>query len=106
MSHSMTTFGFELAVDSNLAANILTPHPSLSQLNAGYLASVYGLLNVFTRPLGGMIADMLYSRFGIRSKKYFMLALGICQGALCVGFGKLLQSEKVSRSWGWSLWRE
>lgn len=69
-----TTFGFELAVDSVLATVLLEPHPELGQLNAGYLASVFGLLNVWTRPLGGFIADLLYARYGIKSKKYWTLA--------------------------------
>lgn len=89
----MTTFGFELAVDSNLASVILAPHPSLGQLNAGYLASVYGLLNIFTRPFGGYAADLMYARFGIKSKKYFCLALGILQGAFAVGFGKYIHTS-------------
>lgn len=38
----MSTFGFELAVDSNLHHDLLQTHPGLGQLNAGYLASVFG----------------------------------------------------------------
>lgn len=38
----MTTFGFELAVDSNLGHDLLLSHQSLGMLNAGYLASVFG----------------------------------------------------------------
>lgn len=91
----MTTFGFELCVDSILASVILNTHPGLGQLNAGYLASVYGLLNVFTRPLGGAVADLLYSRYAVRSKKYLCLILGIMQGAFTVGFGKFMQSSAV-----------
>ncbi|KAF9045791.1 MFS general substrate transporter [Hymenopellis radicata] len=50
----MTTFGFELAVDSILAEVIL----------------------------GGLVADLLYARFGVQAKKYFCLILGILQGFL------------------------
>jgi NNP family nitrate/nitrite transporter-like MFS transporter len=70
----MTTFGFELAVDSVLAHVLLDPHPELGQLNAGYLASVFGLLNIWTRPMGGFVADILYARWGIKTKKYWTLA--------------------------------
>jgi NNP family nitrate/nitrite transporter-like MFS transporter len=90
----MTTFGFELAVDSVMAQVILTPHPSLGQLNAGYLASVFGLLNLFTRPLGGFLADRLYANYGVKSKKYLVIALGVMQGVFTIGFGKFLQSKE------------
>jgi NNP family nitrate/nitrite transporter-like MFS transporter len=91
----MTTFGFELAVDSNLASVLLAPHPTLGQLNAGYLASIFGLLNIITRPLGGYFADLLYRKYGTPAvKKHFVLALGCLQGVLTLGFGGLLISSK------------
>ncbi len=92
----MTTFGFELAVDSILAEVILGPHPALGQLNAGYLASIFGLLNIVTRPSGGLAADLLYARFGVHAKKYFCLFLGILQGAFTIAFGKFLQGSAHS----------
>lgn len=50
----LTTFGFELAMDANLA-NILYDmyqDRNLGQTRAGYIAAIYGLLNVFSRALG------------------------------------------------------
>ncbi len=58
----MTTFGFELAVDANLATVLIGANSGLNMISAGYYASVFGLLNVYTRPLGGFFADMLYAR--------------------------------------------
>lgn len=89
----MTTFGFELAVDSVLATVILHPHPELGQLDAGYLASIFGLMNIWTRPLGGFIADILYAKYGIKWKKYWTIACGVLQGLFCLGFGLLLERE-------------
>lgn len=89
----MTTFGFELAVDSNLPTAFSGSHKSLGSIKAGYIASTYGLLNIVTRPLGGYIADKLYSRYGVKSKKYFTLALGMGQGIMAIGFGELLKSS-------------
>ena len=89
----MTTFGFELAVDATLASTILNVHPGLGEINAGYIASLYGFLNVFTRPLGGYVADRLYAKFGIKAKKYCCLTLGALQGVFTIGFGKYLQSS-------------
>ncbi len=89
----MTTFGFELAVDSILANVILKHHPNLGLEKAGYYASVFGLLNIVTRPLGGILADVLYRKYGLWIKKYFMLGLGIGQGVFTIGFGMLLKNE-------------
>jgi NNP family nitrate/nitrite transporter-like MFS transporter len=90
----MTSFGFELAVDSNLGNDIFRAHPSLGWIDAGYLASIFGLLNIFCRPIGGIIADTMYARFGVKSKKYLMLGFGMAQGCFAIGFGQLLKSSK------------
>ncbi|BGP48644.1 hypothetical protein JCM10450v2_004520 [Rhodotorula kratochvilovae] len=85
----MTTFGFELAVDSALPNVLFAEHKSASfgQLQAGYYTSVFGFLNLVTRPAGGWIADMLYRRYGIKSKKYITLVLGVLQGAMSLALG-------------------
>lgn len=89
----MTTFGFELAVDSILANVILRYHPTIGMEKAGYYASIFGLLNIITRPLGGILADLMYRKYGVGSKKYFTLGLGIGQGVLTIGFGMLLKNQ-------------
>ncbi|KAL7410258.1 putative high affinity nitrate transporter [Mrakia frigida] len=98
-----TTFGFELAVDSNLANDYLKSHPDLGMLNAGYLASIFGFLNLFTRPLGGLFADVLYAKFGVKSKVHFTAALGLIQGILCIGFGQWLSVTEVPSLAGMTL---
>ncbi|GAA6003720.1 uncharacterized protein JCM10292_000702 [Rhodotorula paludigena] len=91
----MTTFGFELAVDSNMPNVLFADHhsngtdgrPAFGQLEAGYYTSVFGFLNIVTRPFGGYLADRLYARYGIKSKKYVTIALGFLQGAMSIGYG-------------------
>jgi NNP family nitrate/nitrite transporter-like MFS transporter len=46
----------ELAINSYLASYYLRNFPDLGQTNAGRWASMFGLLNVFSRPLGGIIS--------------------------------------------------
>ncbi|VDB91647.1 unnamed protein product [Peniophora sp. CBMAI 1063] len=85
----LTTFGFELVVDANLANVLygLYKGPSFDQTKAGYIASTFGLLNIFSRPLGGYLGDLIYMRLGVNGKKGLMLALGIAQGLFAIGFG-------------------
>ncbi|KAL8290609.1 hypothetical protein RQP46_002867 [Phenoliferia psychrophenolica] len=86
----MTTFGFELAVDANLANVLYTAHSKekgFTQVKAGYYASTFGFLNFVTRPLGGFLADRIYVRYGVKGKKYFTVFLGFLQGAMSLGLG-------------------
>jgi NNP family nitrate/nitrite transporter-like MFS transporter len=88
------TFGAELAVEgviSNLYIyqSKLFGDPAWSVTTAGAWASVFGLLNIFTRPLGGVIADLLYKRTNsVDIKKWWMMFLGIGEGImfLIIGF--------------------
>ncbi|CCM02700.1 uncharacterized protein FIBRA_04806 [Fibroporia radiculosa] len=92
----LTTFGFELAVDANLS-NILYgiyTSPSFGQTKAGYIAAVYGVQNVYSRPLGGYLGDLIYRRFGATGKKYLTLGLGILQGFLSIALGVYIDRRK------------
>ncbi|KDN52557.1 MFS general substrate transporter [Tilletiaria anomala UBC 951] len=73
-----STFGFELALDASLANSFKT----FQQLDARYLASIYGLLNICMRFLGGLGANILYARFGITAKNLGVL---IDYGSITVG---------------------
>ncbi|GAA6042048.1 hypothetical protein JCM8097_004079 [Rhodosporidiobolus ruineniae] len=85
----MTTFGFELAVDANIANTLYADHKSatFTQLQAGYYGSTFGFLNLVTRPFGGFLADRLYRRFGLAGKKYSTVVLGFLQGMMSLALG-------------------
>ncbi|KIK92499.1 hypothetical protein PAXRUDRAFT_829898 [Paxillus rubicundulus Ve08.2h10] len=85
----LTTFGYELAIDANLANVLfnLMRSPSFGQTKAGYIAGIFGFLNIFTRPLGGYWGDLIYRRFGVPGKKYLLIAFGVAQGILSLGLG-------------------
>ncbi|KAH9836835.1 major facilitator superfamily domain-containing protein [Rhodofomes roseus] len=91
----LTTFGFELAVDANLS-NVLYnmyQNKTFGQTKAGYIAAIYGLLNIFSRAFGGYFGDMVYRRFGVPGKKYLTLALGVIQGILSIALGVYIDSR-------------
>ncbi|KAG0698595.1 major facilitator superfamily domain-containing protein [Suillus ampliporus] len=91
----MTTFGYELAIDANLANVLYTllKSPTFGQTKAGYIASIYGLLNVFSRPLGGYFGDLIYIQFGVPGKKYLTIACGVAQGLLSLGLGLYIDNH-------------
>ncbi|KAF8698568.1 Major Facilitator Superfamily, partial [Rhizoctonia solani] len=96
----MTTFGFELAVDANLVNVLygLYQSPTFGQLEAGYITAIYGLLNVWTRPLGGLIGDAVYRRWGVPGKKWFMLLCGFFEGALAIALGLYIETHHKNGS--------
>jgi len=85
----MATFGLETAMDAALPGLILTlfKSPNFAVDDAAYVASTYGLLNLFARALGGIAADVLYSRYGLISKVWLLIATGLGQGVLMIGLG-------------------
>lgn len=91
----LTTFGFELAVDANLSNVLYNMYQSktFGQTKAGYIAAIYGLLNVFSRAFGGYFGDMIYRRYGVPGKKYLTLALGVVQGILSIALGVYIDSR-------------
>ncbi|CAN0073340.1 unnamed protein product [Scytosiphon promiscuus] len=56
-------FGVELTVN-NTAANYFSDEFGLSTSKAGMVASLFGLMNLFARSLGGIYSDFLYAKFG------------------------------------------
>jgi len=72
------TFGGELAINSNLSSFYIKSSgtPPWSQTYAANWAAMYGLLNVVTRPMGGLIGDWIYPLAGVEGKKLWMI---ICE---------------------------
>ncbi|CAG8518391.1 4373_t:CDS:1, partial [Acaulospora colombiana] len=60
-------FGVELAVD-NAIATFFHNHFNLGQTLAGTIGSIFGLMNIFSRPTGGLLSDFLFSKFEIRGR--------------------------------------
>ena len=61
---------------------------------------MFGLLNVVTRPLGGIVSDLLYKRFRtIWIKKVWLHFLGIIAGAFLIAIG-VLDSKNTSTMFG------
>jgi NNP family nitrate/nitrite transporter-like MFS transporter len=83
------SFGAELAINSILGAYYLKNFPNLSQIISGRWAAMFGLLNVYSRPLGGIFSDILYklTNGNLWAKKTLIHGLGIGTGAMCIAIG-------------------
>ncbi|KAK3986762.1 putative nitrate transporter [Cladorrhinum sp. PSN332] len=85
------SFGGELAINSILSAYYLKNFPTLGQTTASNYAAIFGFLNVITRPLGGVVGDLLYNHFGrsLWLKKIWIHVCGLLTGALLIIIGML-----------------
>ena len=91
------TFGTELAVNSFLGAYYLKNFKHLGQTGSGRWAAMYGLLNAVFRPMGGLIADIVYrATSSLWSKKILMHSLAIIMGIFMLIVGTLDSHTKAT----------
>ncbi|KAF2757862.1 nitrate transporter CrnA [Pseudovirgaria hyperparasitica] len=85
------SFGAELAINSILGAYYLKNFPTLLQTGSGRWAAMFGLLNVVSRPLGGVIADVIYRATGgsLWGKKLWIHFVGCVAGIFAIIIGVL-----------------
>jgi NNP family nitrate/nitrite transporter-like MFS transporter len=72
-------FGMEITFD-NVAALHFVQEYKLSQSSAGFWAGVFGFMNIFARALGGIFADKVGKRFGMRGKGLLLAAVLLLEG--------------------------
>lgn len=85
----LLTFGLETAMDAALPGLITTLFQSktFTAIDAAYAASMYGLLNLYARPLGGVVSDILFSKYGLRGRVIWLLVTAFSQGVAMIGMG-------------------
>lgn len=72
-------FGMEITFD-NVAALHFVDTFHLSQGSAGLWAGVFGFMNIFARALGGVVADRVGNRYGMRGKGWLLAAVLLLEG--------------------------
>jgi MFS transporter, NNP family, nitrate/nitrite transporter len=73
-------FGMEITFD-NIAALHFVQEFKLSQSSAGFWAGVFGFMNIFARALGGIFADKVGRKYGMRGKGLLLSAVLLLEGA-------------------------
>ena len=82
------SFGSELALNGILGSYYLVNFPHLGQTKCGQWAAMFGLLNIFFRPLGGYISDLLFRHTSsVWAKKLWLVFLGVVTGAFLLATG-------------------
>lgn len=81
-------FGVELTIH-NVAALYYHDRFGLGVGAAGVTAGLFGLMNLFARPLGGLIGDRAGVRFGLRGRTLFLAAALLLEGVALVVFARM-----------------
>ncbi|KAG1663217.1 hypothetical protein FOA52_011310 [Chlamydomonas sp. UWO 241] len=79
-------FGVELTVD-NIIVTYLYDKYRMNLVTAGGLGALFGLMNVFSRPSGGMLSDLIAVPFGMRGRIWCLFTLQFLGGVFCLVLG-------------------
>jgi MFS transporter, NNP family, nitrate/nitrite transporter len=82
------SFGIELTMD-NVAATYFFDHFNLSAASAGFIAGLFGAMNLFARFLGGWLADRFGNLGGLAARIGWLAAVLLAEGALLILFGRV-----------------
>jgi NNP family nitrate/nitrite transporter-like MFS transporter len=81
-------FGTELAMN-NVLAPYFFDYFGLSLQGAGLAASLFGAMNLFARPLGGLVSDSLSRRYGHRGRHWARFGSQLCVGLMLITFSRI-----------------
>ncbi|MEJ2881610.1 MFS transporter [Pedobacter sp. GR22-6] len=80
-------FGVEITVD-NFAPIFFTDSFDASIAVAGLVAGIFGWINIFARPLGGIVADKIGKTWGFDGKTLLLAVLLLIEGIGLIWFAK------------------
>ncbi|GIX42131.1 MAG: MFS transporter [Leptospiraceae bacterium] len=81
-------FGIELTIN-NIAAIYYVDNFQLSPTLAGFIASLFGLMNIFARTLGGIYGDKMGIKYGLKGRVIFLGIIILLEGIALIIFSQM-----------------
>jgi NNP family nitrate/nitrite transporter-like MFS transporter len=85
-------FGMEITFDG-VASLYFFDNFDMKETEAGFWAMLFGFMNIFARALGGIVADKVGNKYGMRGKGLLLAGLLVMEGA---GIALFAQSGSLS----------
>jgi len=79
-------FGTELTMYAQLPRHF-SQYFQMTQNEAAVISGVFGLTNIFSRPSGGLLSDLVGRRFGVRGRLWLQFMVLITEALLLFGLG-------------------
>jgi NNP family nitrate/nitrite transporter-like MFS transporter len=81
-------FGVELTIN-NIASLYFTDYFKLDLKTAGLVASLFGMMNIFARTLGGICGDKAGKVWGLRGRVWFLGGVILAEGIALMAFSQM-----------------
>lgn len=79
-------FGVELTMN-NIIVSYLFDQFDLPLTTAGLLGSIFGMMNLFARSLGGWLSDYSATKYGMRGRLWVLWGVQTLEGGMCIFMG-------------------
>ena len=82
-------FGIELTINGTAALYFFDYFDSVDLRTAGIIASLFGLMNIFARSMGGIFSDKLNLSFGLKGRVGYLFAMLFFEGFALMLFSRM-----------------